>query len=120
MGISAGGVISSGCNLIRTFGVVTRSATNLATNFLCPSVPTLSVSTFNGQSITLVTGSQQAYSLSCIYDTGEICSSSTVYLIIVTGGPTPSLISLTPSGINPITFSASSNLADAGVYSVSV
>lgn len=120
MGISAGGVISNGCNIVRSFSIVTRSSTRLPASVLCPSVPTISVSSFDGKSLILVTGSQQAYSISCTYDTGEICTSSTVYQITVTGGPTPSLISLTPSGTNPITFSPSTNLIDAGVYTISV
>lgn len=105
---------------MRTVGFVTRSATNLPPTLMCPFTPTISVSSFNGKNMVLVTGGQQSYSLSCSSSTGEVCHSTTIYKITVTGGPTPSLINLTPSGTNTITFSTSFNLGDTGVYSVNV
>ena len=81
MGISAGGATTPMCNyeVIRAFSVVTRSATDLPDIFVCPFTPTLSVSSFSGKSMTLVTGSEQTYSLSCTIDTGGACPSSRVY-----------------------------------------
>jgi hypothetical protein len=67
----------------------------------------------------LITGTTQTYSISCTLNTGEDCSAAT-YVVTVTGGPTPSLIFLTSVSAHTITFTATSNLASAGTYTVSV
>ena len=67
----------------------------------------------------LITGTTQTYSISCTLNTGEDCSAAT-FQVTVAGGPTPSLIFLTSGSANTVTFNASSVLANAGNYTISV